>query len=89
LEGYYHGKPILVTNSPRNGAVDYFGSRATYFDCNDFHSLVYNLEKLWNNPPSINLEEAQSWVNENYGEKAFAFRIANRLRELKCLIQKN
>lgn len=89
LEGYYHGKPILVTNSPRNGAVDYFGSRATYFDCNDFHSLVYNLEKLWNNPPSINVEEAQSWVNENYGEKAFAFRIANRLRELKCLIQKN
>jgi hypothetical protein len=34
LEGYRLGKPVLLSGSPRNGASEYFGDRAYYFEWN-------------------------------------------------------
>ena len=44
LEGYYHGKPCLLSDSPWHGGRDYMGDRATYFKHGDFEDFK---NKLW------------------------------------------
>lgn len=47
LEAYALGKPVLLSNSPRHGGVDYFGRRATYFQWNSLSSLKNQITYLW------------------------------------------
>ena len=64
LEGYYLGKPVLISDSPYMGAKDYFGGRAWYFDTYD--DLKSKLQTLWNDTPKLNRSECRDWVLENY-----------------------
>lgn len=83
LEGYWHGVPVLLSNSPRNGAFDYFGDRrADYFQWDDSDNLytAISLALLANQRP--NVTEARDWIVAEYSEQAFARRIANRLKEI-------
>jgi len=47
LEGYYHGKPVLLSDSPWHGGRDYFGDRALYFKHDDESHLKTQLMRLW------------------------------------------
>jgi hypothetical protein len=82
LEGYWHGKPVLLSDSPRCGAIDYFGNRATYFKWDNPFLLQKALLKLHNDPPKVDIGEARAWITEKYSERAMAQRMATRFWEL-------
>jgi len=82
LEGYWHGKPVMLPNSPRHGGVDYFGNRATYFQWDNPLLFRNALLSMYNDPPKINIDEARSWIQAEYSEYAMASRMAKRFWEL-------
>lgn len=81
LEGYALGKQVLVSDSPWNGAVDYFGNKATYFRRGNEGSLVTTLLRMWQEPPPPCPHNAD-WVRHNYSDSRMAKNIADLLREL-------
>jgi len=82
LEGYWHGKPSLISNSPRHGGIDYFGDKATYFQWDNPILFREALLKMYNNPPVINIDKARDWITQEYSETAMAKRMAKRFWEL-------
>lgn len=85
LEGYALGKPVLLSDSPYQGGRDYFGDRANYFHWGSYDDLKSELLCLYENPPRVNAVEARDWVEKNYGEHAFARRLA---REFQIIAQR-
>lgn len=91
LEGFALGKPVLLSNSPYHGGVDYFGSYASYFQWDDRESLKGNLRQLWKitNPAnrSAPLQHSlhqvrKEWVETTYSEQRFARDLAARFRTI-------
>lgn len=82
MEGYWHGKTSLISNSPRHGGVDYFGDRARYFQWDNPVLFRQALQRMYDKPPKIDIDEAREWVTKNYSEYAMANRMAKRLWEL-------
>ncbi len=82
LEGHYLGKPCLLSNSPYNGAVDYFDYRAEYLDWSNKDEMKYMISECFNNSMRINVESARKWVDKEYSDKAMAERMAVRFKEL-------
>lgn len=81
LEGYALGKPVLLSDSPRHGGADYFGSRAHYFRHDDPADLRAKLQMLWDALPPRNVIAWRRWVETEYSEMAMARGIAERMRE--------
>lgn len=79
LEGYAHGVPCVVSNSPMNGVVDYFGERATYFDYNNPDSLVELLKGDIKPAPA----DCREWVASMHSDKVFAAKL--KVEFEKCL----
>ena len=77
LEGYYHGKPVLCSDSEWNGARDYLGQRARYFrygDRIDFKLQLLDLfhhperaQREWGAPGS--LERRKAWIRERFSDQ--------------------
>lgn len=85
LEGLWHGKPSLLSNSPRHGAVDYFGQRSKwvrYFQWDNPLLLSRSIQEMQDNPPKVNVEEAREWICNEYSETAMASSMANRFWSL-------
>jgi len=85
LEAYAIGKPVVVSDSPWNGARDYFGSRATYFKHDSVDDLAKKLElvlKYAGPLPADQISDSRDWVDREYSEDIFARRIADRLKTL-------
>ena len=59
LEGYYHGKPCIVSDSPYMGAKDYLGDKGIYFKYDDYENLKKVLKETWDNPPKLDLKETR------------------------------
>ena len=86
LEGYYHGVPVLTSNSPRNGALDYFGDRAHTFVWDDPADLRRALGTLWRatgveRGADLRPADNRAWVELHYSDAAFAGRLAAAFRE--------
>lgn len=81
LEGYYHGKNVLVSDSIYMGARDYFGDRAYYFKNGDFEDLKRMINYLHNLNYEPNLEERREWCKQ-YTIEAMTKQIIDRLKEL-------
>lgn len=81
IEGYYHGKNVLVSDSIYMGARDYFGDRAYYFKDGNFYDFVKKMDYLWNLEYTPDLEERRQWCQQ-YTIDAMVDRILNRLEEL-------
>ena len=81
LEGYYHGKNVLVSDSIYMGARDYFGDRAYYFKDGDFDDFTRMVDYLWNLEYTPDLQERREWCQQ-YTIDAMVDRILNRLMEL-------
>ena len=79
IEGYALGKPFLTSDSPWNGAVDYFGDKAHYFKAGNVDSLRSSLQKLYSDTPLLNIEECRTWVRENYSNEKMLKEIYSRL----------
>lgn len=79
LEGYAHGAPVILNNSPMNGAGEYFGDRATYFDHTRRieQAMETTILEFSKSTRMIDRREQRKWVESNYSDAIFA----SRLRE--------
>lgn len=71
LEGYYHGKDVLLSDSIYQGGRDYFGERAFYFkdgDVDDFiEKYKFLHERSFNYKLSdYELAERKQFIKDNY-----------------------
>lgn len=82
VEGYWHGVPSLISNSPRHGGHEYFGCRAEYFQWDNPLLFRRKLLELMDHPPKIDIDEAREWITKEYSEHAMASRMAKRFWEL-------
>lgn len=85
LEGLWHGKPSLLSDSPRHGAIDYFGIHSPwvrYFTWDNPIHLRRKIREMDDNPPVVNIDEARQFITEMYSERAMAKRMADRFWEL-------
>lgn len=82
IEGYYHGKNILVSDSIYQGAKDYFGNRAYYFKQGDYDDFKSKVKMLYEKNDVVDLEERREWCKQ-YTIDAMVNRIINSLKELQ------
>lgn len=83
LEAYALGKPVLVSDSPWNGAVDYFGDRATYFRHDSYADFKRLVSILFNDPNAYGHRNGRwDWVAAEYSEARFARDLAEQLQRL-------
>lgn len=80
-EGYALGKPVLINDSPMNGANEYFAGRAHTFRSGDLGDLKREIKRLWDNPPAP-VADAASWVEKNYSDQAMARELATILHQV-------
>lgn len=78
LEAYRLGKPVLITNSPWNGAVELFGWRGRWFQYGDIHSLRLALRESWKQPTHV-CEDHRRWVDGNYSDRLMLEKIKERI----------
>lgn len=83
IEGRFCGKPVLANGSFFNGAREYMGDQAVYF--NDFDDLKATLKFMWESQKKTILEENRQWVRENYDISIMAKKINERLCQLKSI----
>jgi len=80
LEGYYHGKNILLSDSIYQGGRDYFGDRAYYFKDGDFEDFKEKIQFLWNiKNEVIDLKDRKEFCKQ-YTIDAMVDRIINNLK---------
>lgn len=82
LDGYRLGKRVLLSDSEWNGGKYLFGERSGYFQWDDRDSLKRCLHNASTLPLLIRKQSRTEWVDETYGEPAFARVVAERLREV-------
>lgn len=87
LEGYGLGKPVLLSNSPYNGAQEYFQERAPCFQWDEPESLKDWIYAGFNRQETCTVwakqEEAKhcrQWVESTHNDQMFAFEIVSYLR---------
>ena len=79
LEGYYHGKNILLSDSIYQGGKDYFGDRAYYFKDGDFEDFKEKIQMLWNiKDKVVDLKDRKEFCKQ-YIIDAMVTRIINNL----------
>jgi len=69
MEGYYHGKNCLLSNSKWHGGIDYMGQRAHYFQHDDYNDLKDKLWSLYQDTPILHVKDCQNWIKENYSDQ--------------------
>ena len=86
LEAYALGKQVLLSDSPDNGAVDYFGHGrpgVQYFNWESPGDLRRRIIDMFNNPHQPNLRERIAnfhWVKETYSDAKMADGLAAQFR---------
>ena len=69
MEGYYLGKPCLLSDSEWMGGRDYMGDRAMYFRWGDETDFRAKLITMNRNTPALNREDCRRWVTSNYSDQ--------------------
>jgi hypothetical protein len=80
LEGYAHGVPCLLSDSPRHGGRDYLGNRADYFKWDSPADLRDKIFFLYHDRRPIDAAAARAWVETEYSDDRFARECVARLR---------
>lgn len=83
LEGYYLGKPVLMSDSPWHGGRDYFGDRSLYFDHTSEIDFREKLKYIWENASKLVVPDQRSFVVDNYAGEKMTLRMEERLLILK------
>ncbi len=77
MEAYYHGKPVLINDSKWNGAKDYFGDRAAYFDGTE-NGLKMMLQLWHNNPPTVSPDHKE-YITTNFSDQQMCLDMLERI----------
>lgn len=80
MEGYYLGKPCLLSDSPFHGGRDYLRNRGRYFRHNDYESFKYNLRDMWENPQPPDRQQAKQYIEENFSDQRMVDDMLVRIR---------
>jgi hypothetical protein len=80
MEGHWLGKPVLLARSPCNGAYDYWGIRAAYFQWDSWEDVLGAVQMGYEQPERVDITEARSWLTQEYSDAAFAHRLAGHFR---------
>ena len=78
MEGYYHGKPCLISDIPSNGGRDYMGSRATYYQNNDFADYKDKLWEMFTNTPKVP-DDHEEYITTNFSDKVMIDKMLERI----------
>lgn len=81
MEGLYHGKVSIVSNSPYMGAVDYLGSLGRYFQYDSYESLKSTIKDMWETRPKADIIETRKHVI-SFSFDLMAHRIYKNICEL-------
>ena len=68
LEGYYLGKPCLLSDSEWHGGRDYLGGRAHYFKFPDKEDFKRQLLMLYSNQQPVEPDHKE-WVEKNFSDQ--------------------
>jgi hypothetical protein len=82
IEGYYHGKNILISDSIYQGARDYFGDRAYYFKDGDIEDFKAKVKMLWELKEDVDLKDRRQFCQQ-YTIESMMDRILKNLNSLK------
>ncbi len=86
LEGYYHGKDVLLSDSIYQGGKDYFGDRAYYFKDGDAEDLKDKVKMLWERSQTYKITEEELEERRQYCSQFFIEMMANNMmQQLKFL----
>ena len=88
LEGYYHGKDILISDSIYQGARDYFGDRAFYFKDGDIDDYIKKFQMIYEKSHNYSLSEYElnerkTYCKTNFSIDSISDNILSRLHNLK------
>lgn len=73
MEAYYHGKPVLLSDSPWNGGHDYFRNAANYFRHGDEFSFKSWLKAMWAIPYTGQFKDVyRSYITSNFSSDRMA-----------------
>jgi len=61
MEGYNLGKVSVVSDSPYEGARDYLGPRAIYFNDNSYEDFKRVIKETWENTPILDIKDCQEY----------------------------
>ena len=82
LEGYYHGKQVLLSDSIYQGGRDYFGDRSFYFKDGNYDDFKDKVNFLWNMEDETNLTDRRKFCKQ-YDIEIIVDEIINRLNSSK------
>jgi glycosyltransferase involved in cell wall biosynthesis len=87
LEGYYHGKDVLLSDSKYQGGKDYFQDRAFYFKDGDIDDFIEKYKFLYERSfnyklSDYELAERKQFIKDNYTIDVMAKNIYLALKEL-------
>lgn len=86
LEGYYHGKDVLISDSPYQGGRDYLGNRAYYFKDGDVEDLEEKVKMLWNKSQTYKISQEELQERREYCSQFHIEMMANNIiQQLKYL----
>lgn len=82
LEGYAHGRPCLVSDSPMMGALSYLRNRCWQFFHDRKDDLKRKIDRMMKDPQlqTLNVENCRNWVLDNYSDDRFAKEISAYIR---------
>ena len=83
LEGYKLGKVSVVSDSPYEGARDYLGDRAIYFDDNSYEDFKRVIKETWDNTPTLNRKECEEFCDAHPTKEDMVDQMIERLQSLK------
>ncbi len=79
MEGYYHGKPCLISDIPSNGGRDYLGNRAAYYRNNDFERYKDTLWNMYTNTPKV-AGDHKEYITTNFSDKVMIDKMLERVK---------
>lgn len=84
LEGYRLGKRVLISDSPYQGAIDYFQNSLHHYEFrwNDFEHLKDRIGYVYQTKHLTDPKKRRAWIDTNYSDAAFSQRMARALREV-------
>ncbi len=65
LEGYKLGKVSVISDSLYEGAQDYLGDRAIYFDDNNYEDFKRVIKQTLDNTPKLDIEDCRAFCNSH------------------------
>jgi len=82
MEGHRLGKNVIISDSKYQGAKDYFGDRAIYFNDNSYEDFKSTIKQTWDNTPKLNIEDCRKYT-DSFTKDKMVDRMIERLKVVK------